>query len=154
MKNGLNSLPISSCAIVYRQRNDKYEFLCLKREKNDGIQAGQLEGWWEFPSGGVRVHENIKEAMLRELKEETGITNHLRIIENFFHYSWEWENQTHLTFVFAVKVSYNIDIKLAHKEHEDYKWCLYEEALELLTYDKPKESLKTLHQYLVNSASS
>lgn len=30
-------------------------------------------GWWEVPGGGVRAGEDSKDAVLREIKEETGI---------------------------------------------------------------------------------
>lgn len=30
-------------------------------------------GWWEVPGGGVRAGETAEEAVIRELKEETGI---------------------------------------------------------------------------------
>ena len=30
-------------------------------------------GWWEVPGGGVRAGEDSKDAVIREIKEETGI---------------------------------------------------------------------------------
>ncbi len=44
-------------------------------------QAGQLlwarrygQGGWQFPQGGIKVHESAEEALYRELLEEVGLT--------------------------------------------------------------------------------
>ncbi len=51
--------------IVFRDFPDGRKFLLLKR----------VEGWkgWEFPKGGVEKGETNKEAVLREVREETGL---------------------------------------------------------------------------------
>ena len=46
------------------------KFLITKRRMDKEWAAG----WWEVPGGGVRAGEESKEAAMREVKEETGLT--------------------------------------------------------------------------------
>jgi len=56
-----NSLVLSVTAIV---RNDKGELLLVHKVDND---------LWALPGGGMDVGESISEAVVREVKEETGL---------------------------------------------------------------------------------
>lgn len=47
------------------------KFLLLKREKQDSIGANT----WENAGGNVECGEELEEAMKREIREETGITD-------------------------------------------------------------------------------
>ena len=139
-------LPLKSSALVYRRVDNEYEFLCLKRTLGDGEQSSREEGWWEFPGGGVRSNENIKQAMLRELEEETGITNPLVIIENIRHISWEWKGEAYISFIFAVEVADDTIIKLSPLEHTAFRWCTLIEAFSQLTYKTVKETLRIFQE--------
>lgn len=50
-------------------RDKKNRVLMCKRMEND--RFGSL---WEFPGGKVEMHENKKEALKREIKEEIGVS--------------------------------------------------------------------------------
>ncbi len=56
-------------AILFSKKNDELEILLIQR-KNPPFQY-----YWAFPGGFVNEDENLKEAVLRELKEETSIEN-------------------------------------------------------------------------------
>jgi|GEM_PF-5611580 len=57
--------------LVFRMRDRRAEFLVLKREV-----AGETIGL-EYPKGGIRFHETLREGALRELEEETGVTSYI-----------------------------------------------------------------------------
>lgn len=50
-------------------RNQANEILILKRSLNSRINGGK----WDLPGGKIEVGENFDEALIREVKEETGI---------------------------------------------------------------------------------
>ena len=53
--------------VVYaKNKKNNFEYLILRRHLH---WAG-----WEFPKGGLKGKENILKAVLREFKEETGLT--------------------------------------------------------------------------------
>ncbi len=58
--------PIQVEAIVFRWVNKKIEYLMLKRIPEKG-------GFWQPVTGGMETGETMKDALLRELKEETKV---------------------------------------------------------------------------------
>ena len=104
-------------------------------------------GWsgWEFPKGGVNAGETEKEAVLREVKEETGldakITKKLPLIIRYDYpddYRKKYGADKTEQSVFLLRA--NGKIKLS-EEHDDYKWLSYEEARNILKYDDQKKAL-------------
>jgi len=129
--------------IVFRQRNEKLEFLLLKRISEKG-------GFWQSITGEVE-NESLKDAVLREAKEETGIDKSTikRIIENVNSFDYENENKGCIVreYVFGLEVSSQQEISLdknIYKEHDKFKWASLEEALKLLKWDTSKESVRKL----------
>lgn len=59
------SYPIPAVAAVVI-RDDRVLLVCRGQQPN--------KGYWGFPGGKIEVGETIKEAAIRELNEETGIT--------------------------------------------------------------------------------
>ncbi|MBQ3257483.1 MAG: NUDIX domain-containing protein [Oscillospiraceae bacterium] len=59
---------VTKSIILNRKLN---KFLLLKREKQDSIGANT----WENTGGNVECGEELEEAMKREIREETGITD-------------------------------------------------------------------------------
>ena len=43
-------------------------------------QRADIQTAWQFPQGGIEKGESVKEAALRELREETSLTNVKHII--------------------------------------------------------------------------
>ena len=57
-------------------------YLLLKRQPHRG-------GFWQPVTGGVEEGEDLKETALRELNEETGITEVLEVISDLHYFEFE-----------------------------------------------------------------
>ncbi len=137
--------------ITFRKNLGKYEFLLLKRIKEKG-------GFWQPPCGGVE-DETIKEASLRELHEETGISEK-DIIKKFDEFYTFTIDKHYLTgkkippltehvFAFEVKPKTEITFnKNIYVEHEKYTWANYENAQKLLKWDSNKKALEKIMRIL------
>jgi 8-oxo-dGTP diphosphatase len=55
-------------SVVFKQKTNQAEVLLIQRDKPP------FEGMWALPGGFVEMDETLEEAALRELEEETGIT--------------------------------------------------------------------------------
>lgn len=54
-------------AVVFRKADNGYEILFIQRRNEP------FKGYWALPGGFVDEHENLRDAAIRELKEETGL---------------------------------------------------------------------------------
>ena len=117
------------------------EYLLLKRlpEKN---------GFWQPITGGVEEGETRIEALHREIKEETGIENLVRVIEDLFYFEFSDPNLNQ-EYVYGVEVSATEKVVLDGKEHSEYRWCGVQEALQLLHWKENIEALKRLDRTLM-----
>ncbi len=131
---------VSSGIIPYRTTRGKREYLVLKGRTGD----------WEFPKGSIEDEEELQQTALREIEEETGISE-IRIINGFREdYSYVFEsrgNKIHKTVHLFIGHSFQASAELS-KEHSDYQWRTYEQARNTLTHDATKEILDKAHEYL------
>lgn len=119
-------------AIIFDEQNNKRFFLVLHRVLN---WAG-----WEFVKGGIDKGENPKEAVFREIEEETSLKKVTLIAELSEKYSWTANNTKYIYVPFIMKASMNQKISLVQEviEHDDYKWLLEEEVEKYLTHKDNK----------------
>lgn len=100
------------------------DYLLMQRSFTKEIYPGA----WEIGAGGSALKgENKREAVLREIREETGIdTGELEEI-----YQLVQEKQQTIYFGYLLKTDYPKDaIKLQDGETIDYKWLKKEEFIE------------------------
>lgn len=146
--------------IVFRKEKNKIYYLLLHYET----------GHWGFPKGHVEKEETEIETLIREIKEETGISD-LKIIEGFKDYvkyffrpnfksiskKKETKKKTNKKsknkdLIFKIVIFYLVQtkrkkVKLSF-EHIGYKWLSYQEALKRLTFKNTKEILKKANKFL------
>ena len=68
--------------------NEKGEILLGKRNQPEN---SEIHGKWEFPGGGIEFGEQAEEALLREVKEETGLeVEVVRLLPKVFTNFWDW----------------------------------------------------------------
>jgi 8-oxo-dGTP pyrophosphatase MutT (NUDIX family) len=128
----------SVAAIVYNEN----EYLLLKY----GL------GHWEFVKGHIEENESDEQTILRELEEETGITDAI-IVRGFkekYDYYFTFKSQKIHKYVNCYLIqSFSKNVKLSY-EHEDYCWLTYHKALKRLTYDNAKRLLKKADKFRRN----
>lgn len=139
----INVLHEKSCgAIVYAKKDDVISFLLLHYEA----------GHWDFVKGNVEPGESEKETVVRELKEETGITE-AHFIDGFkekIEYFYRRQGDTvRKEVVFFVIESDTQNVTLSF-EHTGYIWLDYQHALEKLTFRNAKDILQKVEVFLKN----
>jgi 8-oxo-dGTP pyrophosphatase MutT (NUDIX family) len=138
---------VKSCGSVVFRRNKQIEYLLLET----GSPANP--GFWDFSKGEVDNGETEETTALRELKEETGITD-VRFIEGFreeISYFYRREGKTmQKTAVFFLVETTSIEVKLSW-EHIAYEWLAYEKALERLRFRNSRKVLEKAHVFLAQT---
>jgi len=169
----------SAGAIIFRRENDKIYYLSLHyppsatraaaKGQEEGLSSlptraaakGQEEGlpsspktpkeYWDLPKGHIEKGEKQIETVRREVEEETGLKD-IEFLEGFkkwIKYFFKFKGVNILKFVtFYLVKTKTKDIKIS-REHLDYKWLLYEEAIEKLTFKNAKEILKKANDFII-----
>lgn len=130
----------SAGAILFRDTRDEREYLLLKSRPGD----------WEFPKGGVEDDEELQQTAIREVKEEAGISE-FRLIDGFredYDYVFQANGATiHKTVHLFIARSFETSAELSH-EHSDHQWRDYQQAINTITQDGPRDILRTAHSFL------
>lgn len=109
-------------------------------------------GHYDFPKGHLEANETPEQAAKRELKEETGIS--ADIIPGFsttIKYFFRAEGKPiakEVTFFLAKTNEIHVTLS---KEHTDFTWLSYEDALTQLTFDTAKDVLRKAHDWLLTN---
>jgi len=116
---------LSAGVIVLRGRGSARRYLILRAYRN-----------WDFPKGIVEAGEDPLQAAIREVEEETSLT------ELTFRWGHEYRETApygrgkvaryYLAETTQSEVHLPISPELGHPEHEEYRWVDYPAAQELL----------------------
>lgn len=116
--------------------------------------------YWQGIAGGGEEGETPEEAARREIQEEAGIPGNSNItsldskasvpvIGVTGEYTWGDDVFVIPEYTFGARVE-NRQLKLS-KEHKEYKWVGYEEAMIMLKWDSNKNALWELNERLTRS---
>ena len=83
---------------------------------------------WEVPSGKKEPLEKVTDAVLREVKEETGLVTEMVKVIDVFNFSVEKTNETRdVTQInFLLKLIGSSEVKLSN-EHQNFAWITKDE---------------------------
>ncbi|XP_062086821.1 nudix hydrolase 2 [Humulus lupulus] len=95
--------------------NKNREVLVVKEK------IGNLQGMWKFPTGTVNQGENIRDAAVREVKEETGIDSEFMEILSFKERHKAFFEKSDIFFVCILQPK-SFDIQIQESEIEGAKW--------------------------------
>ena len=130
-----------SCgAGVFIKKEDQTKYLLLN----------YAAGHWDFVKGNVELNETEKETVLRELQEETAITD-ASFIDGFketIAYFYRRQGLTvHKEVVFFIIETHTEKVELSF-EHLGYIWLDYRRAMEKLNFKNAKDVLQKGHDFL------
>ena len=91
--------------------------------------------------------ETLKQTRIREVEEETGIINILKIIDTKCSYEFELQGKNHIEHIYGVQIPIESEIILSD-EHDEFKWVDENTAFKLLKWPGNKEGLKILIKIL------
>ena len=123
----------SSGIVLFREDGNKKLFLLLHYPS----------GHWDFVKGRIEKNEQLKEAALRESKEETGITD-IEFIDGFeekIQYTYQYSGKrVRKEVIFFLAKTKTKDVTLSD-EHLDHVWLEYDDAFSKTTYQNAKDLL-------------
>lgn len=126
--------------IIYTYEAEEPVFLLLKR-----IPA--LMGAWQPVTGHVEVGETLEEALYREVEEETGFRQFLRMQPLRYTQVIKLPKEELFERVYALELPQKLDPVIG-SEHEDWRWVGYMDALQLLHWEANKNALRELYGLL------
>ena len=136
--------------------NGSFEVLLLKRTEKWGA-------FWQGVSGAPEWEESDAEGAVREVREETGFAVEGSLRQIGYRYElWreddldgeQWERvygpevRAIPEEVYVAVVPNDVDPVLAPDEHDAFKWCSVEEAMELLKWENNRGALIAAHEFV------
>jgi dATP pyrophosphohydrolase len=130
-------------AYVYRQVEDSFKFLLLKRAKTK-----MYEHLWQGVAGKIEEGEKAWEAAVRELKEETGFEpKRMFVADHVGKFFEKHGDRIILVPVFGIEVD-DDDVMLS-KEHCEFRWVDFKTAKNTLVWKGQKEGITAVCDMLI-----
>jgi len=121
-ENFLPDIEVVACLVEY---NNKFVLLHRQDNKIHGNKWGQ-------PAGKVdHSDEDKSSAMIRELKEETGINSKKEDLIFYKTFFVSHPDRSFLYHYFVLHLKEKPEIILSQKEHKDFSWVTLDEALSM-----------------------
>jgi 8-oxo-dGTP pyrophosphatase MutT (NUDIX family) len=126
-----------NCYVARTTADRDWEFLQIRRAKNDF-----MGGTWQTVYGQAEPHETAPQAILRELKEETGLTptELYRLERVMVFYTIPHDTIWH-SVQFCAIISPTAQIKL-NEEHDALRWLPAATAQSQFMWEEDRRSVK------------
>ncbi|MEF3692347.1 MAG: nucleotide exchange factor GrpE [Candidatus Moraniibacteriota bacterium] len=146
VEKGCNTQLTIKAAVFNKERK-----VLLLRRADEGIKNAKK---YDLPGGWLEEGESVVDTLKREIKEETGLVD-ISIGDLIRFAEFENENGKVSKFRGLRYIVYcnEVEVKLNPREHSDYEWLSFDEAIEKLNtgdgFEEEKmETLKEAKKYL------
>ncbi len=124
-------------------RNNNNILICIVKRKGRNV--------WVLPRGRVEENENMEETVIREVREETGISpkiiRKIGVINYTYYSPYEkvvYNKEVHF---YLLKIYKQFKF-VPNSEIQDMKWVSIHDAIKMLSYDKEKEIVLKAVKYI------
>ena len=129
--------------LCYIEKNDKYLMLYRNKKEND-----LNEGKWIGVGGKFEEKESPEECLIREVKEETGLS--IRIQDGFKQQvEYSPKPNIHKKVVYFLGEWGGDQVVKQEEEVSEIKWINLEDAEQVLTYDNDKNLVRSAKRFLI-----
>ncbi|MEK6834424.1 MAG: NUDIX domain-containing protein [Thermoproteota archaeon] len=133
----------SAGAVLFNETDSGKNFLLLNYPS----------GHWDFVKGNIEKGESLQQTVIREIREETGITD-VEFVDGFedkieYHYQRDGD-LVHKEVVFFLAKTKTTDVKISH-EHLGFVWLNFDDALKKVTYKNARDLLNKIKKLGFNT---
>ncbi len=129
-------------SFLLKKDKDDYRVLLLKRKQT-------IKGAWTGVGGGIEEGETAWQAILREIKEETGLTPEKLYFADTCEQFYEIDNDSILIApVFVAYVADNAAVT-NNEEHSEFGWFTFEEAILRVSFPEQRRILRHVQEEFV-----
>jgi 8-oxo-dGTP diphosphatase len=124
-----------------------YKSKILLLRESSLYEEGAEEGKWDVPGGRIEEGETLQEGLLREVKEETGLTvSKGRLLGAYDGFPVIKGEKCHVVRLYFLCESDTDQVELS-KDHDAYAW-VGEEDDEKVLMDDIREMIKEAQQFI------
>ncbi len=136
----------SAGAIIFRKEKDSIYYLLLRYQS----QGKRGLDYWGFPKGHIEGKETEKDTAIREVEEETGITD-LKLVNDFKYFiNYKFRKEGRVVFktvTFFIAETNIKDVQVSF-EHIGYQWIKYSQAIKELSFVNDIAMLKKANRFI------
>ena len=126
-----------SSAIILNTKKE-----CLITSRNN---KKTLSNYFEFPGGKLEKYEGFEETLIRELKEELGITIQKESLNHFLQITHKYSDFFLYMHIFLIE---NIELQLRSFDNEKLVWVSKDNLLDVNILPANKIIINELYQFL------
>ena len=98
--------------------NEKNEALLLLRS----VKSRDEYGYWSQPGGGVEFGETVKDAIIREIKEEVGVEIELVKFLSYTDQNYLSKNEHWVSISYLARITHGNPVNMEPEKHSEMKW--------------------------------